>query len=63
MEDRIINVKDVCEICKCQKNKAYEIIKLCNRQLEKQGYITFSKGRTTYSMLVKLLGLNVKIDN
>lgn len=62
MEDRIIDVKDVQKLCKVQKTKAYEIIKKCNQKLEEKGYLIFSKGKTTLSMLVDTVGLQIKID-
>ena len=36
------NAKDLIKLTGCGRNKAYEVIKQLNRELEAQGYIVFS---------------------
>lgn len=40
--DLFYRYEDVCEILSVSRNKAYEIIRVLNKELESQGYMTFS---------------------
>lgn len=40
--DLFYTYEDVCEILSVSRNKAYEIIRELNKELQAQGYMTFS---------------------
>ena len=40
--DLFYTYEDVCEILSISRNKAYEIIRELNKELQAQGYMTFS---------------------
>jgi len=42
MEDKLLNVNDVMELTGVKKNKAYDLIKLCNDEIKNKDYITLS---------------------
>jgi len=51
--------KDIMEILNYSESKAYEIIKILNKKLEKQGFRT-EKGRVLKSFFEEEYGINQK---
>lgn len=56
MESKILDVKQVAELCKVKIGKAYKLIRELNEELEEQGYITI-RGRVNKDYLLKRLGI------
>jgi hypothetical protein len=56
MERKILNYKDVMELLKCKKNKAYEIIKVLNIELKNQGFLTIN-GKIPINYLLNRLNI------
>ncbi len=56
MKKEFLTVDEVADLCRIKKQKAYEIIRTCNNELAKRGYITIS-GRVNKKYLFEKLGL------
>jgi hypothetical protein len=56
MERKILNYKDVMELLKCKKSKAYEIIKVLNIELNNQGFLTIN-GKIPINYLLNRLNI------
>lgn len=54
--------KDIMEILKFSETKAYEIIRILNKKLEKQGFKT-EKGRVLRSFFEEEYGVNYVKNN
>jgi len=39
MEDKLLNVYEVMELTGVKKNKAYELIKVCNEEIKSKGFL------------------------
>jgi hypothetical protein len=61
MKKEFLTVNEVADLCRIKKQKAYEIIRECNNDLAKRGYITIS-GRVNRKYLFKKLGLG-EVEN
>lgn len=52
----VMTVDEVAELCRIHKGKAYEIMRTCNLEMQKQGYIII-RGRVNRAYLMKRLGM------
>ncbi|MHC5217967.1 DNA-binding protein [Enterococcus sp. LJL128] len=60
MEIKFLTAKEVSELMKCSKSKAYSIIKELNVDLEKDG-IKVSNGRINEAVFAKAYGFTSEI--
>ena len=56
MNECLLSVSSVMEILDCKKAKAYEIIRLLNKELKQQGFIVV-RGRVPRSYLFSRCGI------
>lgn len=56
MESIMMNAEDVAAALLCSKSKAYQIIRECNRELQKAGYITISGKVPRAFLLTRIYG-------
>lgn len=56
MSNKILNCKDVMNLLKCKRSKAYEIIKILNIELQDKGYLTIN-GKVPSSYLFNRLNI------
>lgn len=52
----ILTAEEVASICKVKISKAYQIIRVLNKELEKKGFLTL-RGRVNREYLLERLGL------
>ena len=57
-ERLMFDAKDVMRITHCKQNKAYELIRKMNLELEQQGFYTI-RGRTPAQYCMQRLGLKL----
>lgn len=56
MESIMMNAEDVAAALLCSKTKAYQIIRECNKQLQKEGYIVLSGKVPRAFLLTRIYG-------
>jgi len=53
---KVLNCNDVMNLLKCKKSKAYEVIKILNMELKKEGFLTVN-GKIPVSYLFNRLNI------
>ena len=56
MDNKVLNSSDVMNLLKCKRSKAYDVIKLLNRELSNKGYLTIN-GKVPSSYLFDRLNI------
>lgn len=57
--ERILSATEVAILCKVKIGKAYQIIRILNSELEKEGFIII-RGRVPKNYLLQRLGIEVE---
>ena len=61
MRKTFLNANDVCELCCCGKNKAYNLINSINSELKNDGFITLH-GKVLASVLYQKMNMTDQLD-